>query len=387
MGVVALLADELQRTIDRLKETLAETWTADVQDEVARASGGCKRIGESWSGSTLDYHASCYYGDFDPVPPGRGFSTEWGLSGVGFANTDGWAQRSYDDVWSALAARDQAPDFDRLESIGKVCEAAFREHKARVLSVLAAALVTPDGYLDKVRQQVEGLDVFSEHELLRSALPRGQVLTRDPMANMRFVNAPHQVVAAKLGAIESTEFMCRALIEQAEHAAGHVRLLERRELRAARVAGTTVFIGHGGSPLWRELKDFIQDRLHLPCDEFNRVPVAGVTTVARLSQVLDDAAIAFLVMTAEDETAEGEHSARQNVVHEVGLFQGRLGFDKAIVLLEDGCEEFSNIEGLGQIRFPTGNIAAKFEDVRAVLEHHDLIAAAAPPAAAERPRR
>ena len=56
----------------------------------------------------------------------------------------------------------------------------------------------------------------------------------------------------------------------------------------------------------------------------------------------------------------------RQVVHEVGLFQGRLGFDKAIVRLEDGCEEFSNIEGLGQIRFPTGNIAAKFEEVRAV---------------------
>jgi hypothetical protein len=35
--------------------------------------------------------------------------------------------------------------------------------------------------------------------------------------------------------------------------------------------------------------------------------------------------------------------------HEVGLFQGRLGFEKAIVLLEDGCEEFSNIKGLVQM--------------------------------------
>ena len=29
--------------------------------------------------------------------------------------------------------------------------------------------------------------------------------------------------------------------------------------------------------------------------------------------------------------------ARMNVIHEVGLFQGRLGFERAIVLLEEGC--------------------------------------------------
>jgi predicted nucleotide-binding protein len=51
------------------------------------------------------------------------------------------------------------------------------------------------------------------------------------------------------------------------------------------------------------------------------------------------------------------------VVHEAGLFQGRLGFTKAIVLLEDGCEEFSNIQGLEHIHFPKGNISASFEEV------------------------
>jgi predicted nucleotide-binding protein len=78
-------------------------------------------------------------------------------------------------------------------------------------------------------------------------------------------------------------------------------------------------------------------------------------------------------MTAEDEQTDGTLRARENVVHEVGLFQGRLGFARAIVLVEDECKEFSNIHGLGQIRFPTGNIAAKFEDIRAVLEREGVI--------------
>jgi predicted nucleotide-binding protein len=63
-----------------------------------------------------------------------------------------------------------------------------------------------------------------------------------------------------------------------------------------------------------------------------------------------------------------------NVVHEAGLFQGRLGFSRAIILLEDGCKEFSNINGLGQIRFPKGNIKATFEEIRQVLEREKVAA-------------
>jgi predicted nucleotide-binding protein len=89
--------------------------------------------------------------------------------------------------------------------------------------------------------------------------------------------------------------------------------------------------------------------------------------------MLEEAAIAFIVMTAEDELVDGKIQARMNVAHEAGLFQGRLGFTKAIVLLEDGCDEFSNIHGLGQIRFPKGNIKAVFEEIRRVLERERLI--------------
>ena len=43
------------------------------------------------------------------------------------------------------------------------------------------------------------------------------------------------------------------------------------------------------------------------------------------------------------------------------------------VVLEEGCEEFSNIEGLGQIRFPKGNIKTAFEEIREVLEREGLL--------------
>jgi len=134
-----------------------------------------------------------------------------------------------------------------------------------------------------------------------------------------------------------------------------------------------IFIGHGRSGQWRILKDFIKDRLGLEYDEFNRVSVAGIGTQERLSEMLSDCGFAFLVLTAED-IHEGETlHARENVVHEAGLFQGKLGWRKAIVLLEEGCEEFSNISGLGQIRFPKDDIGARFEEIRAVLEREKLL--------------
>src|SRR5207245_398925 len=134
-----------------------------------------------------------------------------------------------------------------------------------------------------------------------------------------------------------------------------------------------VFIGHGRALLWRELKDFLVDRLHLKVDEFNSVPTAGLPTIKRLGEMLDAAAFAFLVMTAEDEQPDGTRRARENVVHEAGLFQGRLGFEKAIILREDDCEGFSNVHGLGEIRFSSGNIKETFEEIRRVLEREKVI--------------
>jgi predicted nucleotide-binding protein len=142
--------------------------------------------------------------------------------------------------------------------------------------------------------------------------------------------------------------------------------------------GRRIFIGHGRSPLWLQLASFLEKDLHLDFDEFNRTSAAGFSISERLGQMLSEASFAFIVATAEDERVDGSTVPRLNVVHEAGLFQGRLGFNKAIVLVEEGCELFSNIEGLGQIRFPAGRIEAALHDVRKVLEREGVIHASVP---------
>jgi predicted nucleotide-binding protein len=76
--------------------------------------------------------------------------------------------------------------------------------------------------------------------------------------------------------------------------------------------------------------------------------------------MLTKATFAFLLMTAEDEHADGRSHARENVIHEAGLFQGKLGLRKAILLFEDECEKPSNVHRLTCIGFPKHRIAAIF---------------------------
>ena len=133
------------------------------------------------------------------------------------------------------------------------------------------------------------------------------------------------------------------------------------------------FIGHGGSDIWKVLRDFLENTLKLPYEEFNRIPQAGKITSIRLKEMLESCCMAFLIMTGEDEHADDTLHARSNVIHEIGLFQAQLGYEKAIILLEEGCEIFSNIQGITYIPFPKGNIEPAFENIRGVLKREGMI--------------
>ena len=125
-----------------------------------------------------------------------------------------------------------------------------------------------------------------------------------------------------------------------------------------------IFIGHGRSKLWARLQIFLKDDLNLKTLTFEDESRTSESIVNILGEFLDKSSLAILVMTAEDETAEGKSRARQNVIHEAGLFQGRLGFDKVVILKQDGLEEFSNIAGLQYIPFSGDNIEQCFYELQ-----------------------
>ena len=129
----------------------------------------------------------------------------------------------------------------------------------------------------------------------------------------------------------------------------------------------SIFIGHGGSEQWKDLKDHLHEKHDYDVEAYEIGARAGHAIRDILEEMLGKTSFAILVMTGEDKIEDGEMRARQNVVHELGLFQGKLGFTKAIVLLENGTEEFSNIHGINQIRYGKGNIKETFGDVLATL--------------------
>ena len=138
------------------------------------------------------------------------------------------------------------------------------------------------------------------------------------------------------------------------------------EPELADVEAPSIFIGHGHDPSWRDLRDHLRDLHHFDVDHFERHSRVGYSTSHVLGEMLNRSNFAVLVMSAEDSVAGGGIRARQNVVHEAGLFQGRLGFSRAIVVLQEGVEEFSNIVGLTQLRYES-LISEVFGDVVAAV--------------------
>ena len=129
----------------------------------------------------------------------------------------------------------------------------------------------------------------------------------------------------------------------------------------------TIFIGHGRSKLWQELHNHLRDKHGYIVKAYETGARAGHAVRNIVEDMAKKSNIAFLVHTAEDEMQDGSFQARPNVIHETGLFQGKLGFSRAIVLLEKGCKSFSNLDGIEQIRFSKGKIRETFGDVIATL--------------------
>ena len=129
-----------------------------------------------------------------------------------------------------------------------------------------------------------------------------------------------------------------------------------------------IFIGHGRSREWIELKSHLQDKHRLDVEAYETGARAGHTIRDILEAMAADLSFALLVLTGEDETKDGVMRARQNVIHETGLFQGRLGFDRAIMVVENGVELASNFDGIQQIRFDKGRIQETFGEVLATLK-------------------
>jgi predicted nucleotide-binding protein len=369
------LAEKLSIWATQLEQVIKEAESPKISDPLSKLKDAANQVGRAWGGSWLGYQSRVYYSNFSPPPPGAHFSSEWGFMETCIEDTTGeWVEYTFDGVRDTIFSSAGVTSLVALEKFANHAKEVFENAREEFLSVVTVSLENEsDPFLARLKGQAEDLKLTNKFDFAKAIQPKGSFMSRDSLAVTQGMQTPpHLSVLAEVCALKNPTQQCEKLAKIIRRAASHLETKEHRGQAKQRI-GTDVFIGHGRSVVWKDLKDFIQDRLDLPWDEFNRVPVAGIANIARLSEMLDSAAIAFVILTAEDEQFDAKMHPRMNVVHEAGLFQGKLGFTKAIVLLEEGCEEFSNIQGLGQIRFPKGNIKAAFEELRRVLEREKLI--------------
>jgi predicted nucleotide-binding protein len=349
----------------------------ELRQQLAQLEKACNEAKRAWSGSSLGYHADTYWEGLALNSNVGQFNPEWGLMDRWPTHQPaaGWRVMDPQAVRKLILARAGDPDIGNIDGVVSAAQEAFRDLKESALSLLISISDQTDGFIKRKLDEIEKLSVVSQEKIAISAVRSHGVMTRDSRALAQGGRvAAHQRLAAVYLSATVTTNALKGIKKCSQEAALHLERAEQRR-RKMPANGSTVFIGHGGSLVWLQLKDFLKDTLHLDVDEFNSVSTAGIPTVTRLEEMLAAARFAFLIMTAEDEQKNGSVTARQNVVHEAGLFQGRLGFNKAIILLEEQCQDFSNIRGLTHIPFPQGNVKAAFEDVRRVLAREGVISA------------
>jgi hypothetical protein len=153
------------------------------------------------------------------------------------------------------------------------------------------------------------------------------------------------------------------------------RLLQQwvRDLSDAAPGTPHVFIAHGHNPLWLKVKQLVEKEFGLIAECYEAAPRTGQSIVPILEGMIEKAAFAIVVATGEDKTDAAALRPRQNVVHEAGLFQGSLGFERTVLLVQEGLEFLSNLAGMQFIGFKGDDIESTFWKLSTVLRRENVL--------------
>ncbi len=147
-----------------------------------------------------------------------------------------------------------------------------------------------------------------------------------------------------------------------------IRSLSEQATLAVAPQETRVFISHGRAQDWREIQAYIERDAKIPTLELEQQPDEGRTAQHKLFDEANKCSFAVVVMTEEDMDAAGITRARENLIHEIGYFQGRYGTNGICLLHEEGTSIPSNIAGVVYAPFTRGNIGATLVALRRELD-------------------
>jgi predicted nucleotide-binding protein len=133
-----------------------------------------------------------------------------------------------------------------------------------------------------------------------------------------------------------------------------------------------IFISHGTSTEWYKVQAYIERDIQIPTLELAQEANFGRTILQKLSEESNKCSYAVIIMTGDDESSDGKPKARENVMHEIGFFQGKFGLQNVCLLYEEGTTIPSNIHGLVYIPFPKNYAEATYgaltREIKSVIQ-------------------
>jgi Predicted nucleotide-binding protein containing TIR-like domain len=128
-----------------------------------------------------------------------------------------------------------------------------------------------------------------------------------------------------------------------------------------------IFVSHGTNLAWTKVQNYLEKFLSRKTIELAQNPSLGRTVITKLSDYADQCSHAVIIMTGDDALKKGGRRVRENVMHEIGYFQGRLGHERVILVREEGVSIPSNLGGVVYLQFKRGRISSVFKDLAAEL--------------------
>lgn len=128
-----------------------------------------------------------------------------------------------------------------------------------------------------------------------------------------------------------------------------------------------LFIVYGNNPGALVLLKALLDSSKIPYTSFEGV--IGDTVIATFERMANEAALALVLCTPEDEMADGSWNPRQNVIFELGYFRAKLGANKTCILRHTQGKKMNMPSDLnGVLDIDMDNTAAFITKLSAVLK-------------------
>jgi len=137
----------------------------------------------------------------------------------------------------------------------------------------------------------------------------------------------------------------------ASHPKGILEFLENKDCKTKPIMTNKVFIVHGhNEAVKQEVARFVE-HLKLEAVILHEQVNRGRTIIEKFEANSSDVNFAIVLLTADDEgkaitESDYQKRARQNVIFEMGYFVGKLSRSNVFMLLDDGVEKPSDMDGI-----------------------------------------